>query len=90
MDSASIQKDPHVVDFRRGLTESQEKKIIPVDTISSDLIASAVNAFKSADQASNGNTVELGPPPAACTVYEHADFPGDFQRPWTSGFHHVI
>ena len=86
MDDAAIDNDLDVVDFTRGLSESQKEGIVPVEEISSELITSAMKAFKALNQA-DGEEVWGGdddPVPSPCTVYEHKDFPGtlsplDFQ-----------
>ncbi|KAE8454598.1 hypothetical protein EG329_000221 [Mollisiaceae sp. DMI_Dod_QoI] len=74
MDDASITKDLEVVDFGRGLTKQQQELIIPVDTVSSELIGAArdkfMNHWPSYSSAPRDST------PKSCTVYEHKDFPG--------------
>jgi alkylated DNA repair protein alkB family protein 1 len=78
MDDAAIDNDLYVVDFTRGLSESQKERIVPVEEISSELITSAMKAFKAQNRA-DGEEVRGGdedPVPSPCTVYEHMDFPG--------------
>jgi hypothetical protein len=78
MDDAAVDGDLDVIDFTRGLTDFQKSKLIPVEIIPSELISSAQAAFKHPDNVdpSTLNATEVGSLPPACTVYEHADFPG--------------
>jgi alkylated DNA repair protein alkB family protein 1 len=72
-DNASIDADLNIVDFRRGLTPEQEKSIVLVDTVSSEIIVEAEKAFRSTNGEDPGDT-KASPP--SCTIYEHKDFPG--------------
>jgi alkylated DNA repair protein alkB family protein 1 len=72
-DNISIDTDLNIVDFRRGLTPAQERSIVPVDTVSSEIIAEAEKAFKSTNGEELGD-IKASPP--SCTIYEHKDFPG--------------
>lgn len=74
MDDLSIDKDLSIVDFNRGLTSLQQETIVPVDTISSELIAEARDKFMGHWPSSNATSRDAEP--KACTVYEHKDFPG--------------
>jgi alkylated DNA repair protein alkB homolog 1 len=79
MDDASVDGDLNVVDFRRGLDPEQREKIVPVDVVSSEVIAAAQKAFKSCCQLGNGEAVDLSFAPEACTIYEHKDFDGQWK-----------
>ncbi|KAF4629995.1 hypothetical protein G7Y89_g8145 [Cudoniella acicularis] len=75
MSDAAVDEDLEVVDFKRGLTDTQKERIIPVDAVSSDLIAVAQSAFRNCDGGYvNGPEKDIKPNP--CTVYEHQAFPG--------------
>ncbi|KAF1346865.1 hypothetical protein BDV97DRAFT_228078 [Delphinella strobiligena] len=79
---SDLDVDPEVVDFSRGLSAAQQRKIHAVKTISSETIAAASRAFKFHGQGIDGpvgegeEAQELNEEPKACTVYEHDDFPG--------------
>jgi alkylated DNA repair protein alkB homolog 1 len=80
MDDIAIDTDLNVVDFTRGLSGSQKERIVPVEEISSELITSAMKAFKAqnrveSEEVKDGDEDE-NPVPKPCTVYEHKDFPG--------------
>jgi len=70
MDDAAVSADLEIIDFTRGLTEEQDRKLVPVDTIPSELITVALKAFKVEREEKSAGI------PEACTVYEHYDFPG--------------
>jgi alkylated DNA repair protein alkB family protein 1 len=74
LDNASIDADLDIVDFQRGLTLEQEKSIVPVDTVSSEVIIEAEKAFRSTNGDDLGDGDTKSPP--SCTIYEHKDFPG--------------
>jgi alkylated DNA repair protein alkB family protein 1 len=80
MDDAAIDNDLNVVDFTRGLSESQKERIVSVEEISSELITSATKAFKAQNRADGeevkGGDKDENPVPKPCTVYEDMDFPG--------------
>ena len=76
MDDAAVDADLEIVDFKRGLTETQKEKLVPVDTVPSVLIDSARKAFKYYGQAESDEVSRSGTMPDACTVYEHKDFDG--------------
>jgi alkylated DNA repair protein alkB family protein 1 len=85
MDDVAIDSDLAVVDFTRGLSGSQKERIVPVGEISSELIISAMRAFKAQNRAA-GEEVKVGDEdenldPNPCTVYEHTDFPGKLSFP---------
>jgi alkylated DNA repair protein alkB family protein 1 len=75
-ENASIDADNDIVDFRRGLTSEQQKSIVPVDTISSQVIVEAEKAFRR----TNGLNEVVGDAtiPNSCTIYEHKEFPGTY------------
>lgn len=73
LDNASIDADINIVDFRRGLSPEQQERILPVDTVSSQVIVAAERAFRVA----NGeHRAVKDTAPASCTIYEHKDFQG--------------
>lgn len=82
MSDASVDQDLEVVDFRRGLTAAQKERIIPADTVPSELIEEARVAFKYFGQ-DNEEGTKVGGLPEACTIYEHKDFPGEPSRTLT-------
>jgi alkylated DNA repair protein alkB homolog 1 len=77
MEDEAVDQDLVVLDFARELTEAQTKKLVAIDTVSSELIDSAWKAFKSDGQrvavADEENSPSLT---EHCTIYEHKDFPG--------------
>jgi alkylated DNA repair protein alkB family protein 1 len=75
MSNGSVDSDLSVVDFKRGLTEQQKRRILPVDRFESALIQDALIAFKQANGFASEERASDGPP--ACTIYEHKDFPGE-------------
>jgi hypothetical protein len=74
MDDAAVDEDLEIVDFSRGLTEAQKDRIVPVDTVPSELINSARKAFNG--PTTNGEALASETIPDPCTVYEHKDFDG--------------
>jgi len=62
------------VDFRRGLTSKQKQKIAVVDTVPSDLIYGAAEAFRGVSTSSEVLSPEKMPD--ECKVYGHSDFDG--------------
>jgi alkylated DNA repair protein alkB family protein 1 len=76
MESAAINTDPEIIDFKRGLTEEQKERIVPVETVPSELMASAAETFRRQRTSSSGEIWEPKSAPPASTVYEHKDFPG--------------
>ena len=80
MDDASVDGDLRVVDFRRGLSLEQKEKLILVDTVSSETIATARDAFREATRDVAGGALEVNSTPAFCTIYEHKDFDGKLSR----------
>ncbi|TVY41169.1 Alpha-ketoglutarate-dependent dioxygenase [Lachnellula occidentalis] len=76
MSDADVDQDLEVVDFRRGLTDVQKQRIVPVDDVKSDLIASAQKGFSTSSEKGAEDGVEVENEPEACTIYEHQDFPG--------------
>jgi hypothetical protein len=81
MSDAAVDHDLEVVDFKRGLTEAQKDRIVPVETVKSDLIASAQKAFRNFGGLGEANHLDLEKEPEACTIYEHQDFPGPTPPP---------
>ena len=79
MDDAAVGEDHEVVDFSRGLTEAQKKRIVPVDTVPSELIESASKAFN--EQTANEEIRNSERRPDPCTVYSHKDFDGQKLSP---------
>lgn len=76
-----MDKDLEIVDFRRGLSGVQKEKIVPVETISSSMVAAAQATFMdSAGQVrkeeARGVDSTIVPDDCDCTVYEHKDFVG--------------
>lgn len=71
-----MDQDLEVLDFDRGLTDSQKETLVAVDTVPSELIDSAWKLFIAhgtdggSDDKCSSNLPEL------CTIYEHKDFPG--------------
>jgi alkylated DNA repair protein alkB family protein 1 len=78
MSDAAVDQDLEVVDFKRGLTDVQKDRIDPVDMVKSELIASAQEAFRISSGKGEEDEVGLETEPEPCTVYEHQDFPGQF------------
>ena len=81
MDDAAVDQDLEVLDFTRSLTTAQTDKLVIANTVPSDLIEAARDAFKcsiSEDLVDDGSEISR---PKACTVYEHKDFPGTTLRP---------
>jgi alkylated DNA repair protein alkB homolog 1 len=78
MNDSKIVEDLEIVDFRRGLSEAQRAKIVPVATIPSQTIAAAAMAFKSHPRNLDKKPRELLNVPKHCTVYEYRGFNGKF------------
>ena len=78
MTDSEIDKDLQIVDFKRGLNDTQKINIVPVVTIPSEIIAAAGMAFKSSAQNSDQEPRGLLNVPNPCTVYEHREFNGQF------------
>jgi hypothetical protein len=82
MDDAAVNNDLSIVDFRRGLSEEQEKIIVPVDRIEGYLIVEAQMAFRVSHQKQRGEIAskidEVGSEDKIQdrVIYEHLDFPG--------------
>lgn len=76
MENSAVDEDLEIVDFRRGLSDIQKQKIVPVATVPSEMIAAAGKVFKSYGQSQEGESLGLNNVPDACTVYEHKDFNG--------------
>jgi hypothetical protein len=74
MNNVSIDEDLNIVDFRRGLTEDQKRRIVPNDTVDAALIKEAGHAFVKVNGLASKEIEELRP--KSCTIYEHKDFPG--------------
>lgn len=75
MTDSAVDDDFEVVDFKRGLTDVQKQKIVPVDSVSSDLINEARKVFEKGHTGTN-KLPQVKTEPKACTVFEHQDFPG--------------
>jgi len=77
MEDEAVDQDLDVLDFARELTEAQTKKLVAIDTVSSELIDSAWKAFKSDGErvvvAEEEDSASLS---EQCIIYEHKDFPG--------------
>ncbi|KAH8790924.1 hypothetical protein F5882DRAFT_88668 [Hyaloscypha sp. PMI_1271] len=77
MEGEAVDQDLDVLDFARELTEAQTKKLVAIDTVSSELIDSAWKAFKSDGErvvvAEEEDSTSLS---EQCIIYEHKDFPG--------------
>lgn len=80
MSNAAIDADPNIIDFKRGLAENQEERLVIVDTIASELITSAEEYFRRHGDIPNEETVDASSIPSASKVYEHKDFPGQIHR----------
>ena len=78
MSDAAVDEDLEVVDFKRGLTDVQKERIVPVDIVKSDMIVSAQKAFRASSGKGEEDDVALETEPEPCTIYEHQDFPGQF------------
>lgn len=80
MDDSSIDSDPNIVDFARGLTNEQTKRIVPCEIVPSDVIAEAQREFVKSHWNESWGVDDLDiyllPEPTPCTVYNHLDFPG--------------
>jgi len=76
LSDAAVDQDLEVVDFKRGLTDVQKGRIVPVDVVNSELIASAQKAFKISGGKGEEDKVGLEIQPEPCTIYEHQKFPG--------------
>jgi alkylated DNA repair protein alkB family protein 1 len=81
MSDVDIDQDLEIVDFRRGLSEVQKERIVPVGTVSSECIRKAVDAFKEGYENGDCGEEESSALPNACTIYEHKDFDGQFFQP---------
>lgn len=78
MEDADLDEDLEIVDFRRGLSDVQKEKIVPVGIVSSSTIAAAQQVFRGSDpngQGANGLPANM---PEACMVYEHKEFDGSY------------
>ena len=78
LDDAAVDGDLEVVDFRRGLTPDQKKRIVEVGTVSSEVISTAQSSFRARSQEYGGDTSDSASIPKPCTIYEHKDFDGLF------------
>lgn len=76
MTDLEIDNAVEIVDFKRGLSDSQKTKIKPVATVPSESIEAAAIAFKSCDQRGGEGSHAFLLDPKPCTVYEHKDFDG--------------
>lgn len=77
MEDKAVDQDLDVLDFARGLAEAQTKKLVAIDTVSSELIDSAWKAFKNdGERIVVADEEESASLPEHCTIYEHKDFPG--------------
>lgn len=82
MNGSDIDNDLEVVDFRRGLSEAQKAKIVPVTVVPSETIAAAGMAFKHWGKDVDGEPQGLLDTPSPCTVYEHTEFNGEWVHSW--------
>jgi alkylated DNA repair protein alkB family protein 1 len=76
MNDSDIDNDVDIVDFKRGLSDVQKAKIVPVATVPSETIAAAGMTFKYSGQKVDSDPEELLDAPNPCTVYEHKEFNG--------------
>jgi hypothetical protein len=76
MDDSAIDNDLDIVDFRRGLSDAQKAKLVPVATVPSETIAAAGRAFKLCDEKVRPESGGLIDVPKDCTIYEHKEFDG--------------
>ena len=74
MEEEALLSDLEIVDFQRGLSNTQKKSIKPVAVVSSEMIEAAQDAFKAEWTQDCSETAIT--PPDLCTIYEHVDFPG--------------
>lgn len=75
MEDAAVLDDQDIIDFSRGLSEEQKKKIHPVDCIPAERIWAAQKVFEpELDSLGASNAADV---PRACVIYEHDDFPGE-------------
>lgn len=79
MSDAEVTTDLAVVDFKRGLTEAQKEVIVPVDTISAEIITEAQRVFRESGE-NLCISFDTGVEVEACTVYEHTSFPGTYHH----------
>ncbi|CAG8957694.1 hypothetical protein HYFRA_00000029 [Hymenoscyphus fraxineus] len=75
MSDSDVSNDVSIVDFKRGLTDTQKEVIVPVNTISAEVIGEAQRVFRESgkDLCVSG---DMGVEVEACTIYEHTSFPG--------------
>jgi alkylated DNA repair protein alkB family protein 1 len=78
MNGSDIDKDVEIIDFKRGLSDSQKARFIVVDTIPSETVAAAGMTFKSHGQDMGREPQQLVEVPSPCTIYEHKEFNGTF------------
>lgn len=76
IDGSAIDNDLEVVDFTRGLSDTQKAKITPVGTVSSETITAATMAFRRCGQVVEGESDGVVDAPKSCTIYEHKEFNG--------------
>lgn len=76
MNNSAVDNDPDIIDFRRGLSDVQKSRIVPVATVSSEAIAAAATAFKHNGQNAEEEPRGLIDVPEPCTIYEHKEFNG--------------
>lgn len=76
MNNLAVDNDLDIIDFRRGLSDVQKLKLVPVGTVSTEAIAAAATAFKHHGQNAEKELQELIDVPAPCTIYEHKEFDG--------------
>jgi hypothetical protein len=86
MKPSDVDSNLQVIDFDRGLSEDQLQKLHAVATIPASTINDACAAFDDdaipASARKEVNRTDDSLPVSICTVYEHADFPGEFWRSW--------
>lgn len=78
MEDVELDQDLEIVDFRRGLTDDQKEKLVPVGVVSSSNIAAAQQVFMESDLDGQGAKGMPASMPEACTVYEHKEFDGSY------------
>jgi hypothetical protein len=82
LEDSALDKDLEIVDFKRGLSDIQKKKIVPVEIIPASLIAQAQELFTGStyqDPIQERRGADSTPIPEQCTVYEHKDFVGQYR-----------
>jgi hypothetical protein len=83
---SNINSDPRIIDFERGLTDAQKRKISVVGEVDRGRAEAVTKTF---DQTQRDLGLEVPDTPDSssdCLVYEHDDFPGSaspYLHSWT-------